>query len=188
MMNVGKAMMSDIWTATAQRAAAEARWLRPLALTLFVMGLLMTLQGMAGSGDACVVDMAENGRRFSVACALREIGAGLVQAGPALALLWALWEAQAYLKRMESGEAWAPSTMKLFGRIGDCLLAAAIWMGVVTPTLSLWIAGRGGFEWNLDATILTLGGLGIVLTAIARVLGDMLSTAEAAKADSDAIV
>lgn len=181
-------MMTDIWTATAQRAAAEARWLRPMALTLFVIGLVATLPDLAVSRGACSADMMENVRRFSISCALREVGAALVQAGPTLALLWALWETQAYLKRMEAGDVWAPSTMTLFGRIGDCLLAAAIWAGVVTPTLSLWIAGRGGVDWNLEPMTLTLGGLGVVLTAIARVLGDMLATAEAAKADHDAIV
>lgn len=180
--------MNDIWTSTAQRAAAEARWLRPLALTLFVIGLATTLPNVILSGDACVVGMTEGDRRFSISCALHGIGVALVHAGPTLALLWALWEAQAYLKRMEAGDVWAPSTMKLFGRIGDCLLAAAVWAGVVTPTLLLWTAGSGGFDWNLEPMTLTLGGLGIVLTAIARVLGDMLATAKATKADNDAIV
>lgn len=181
-------MAHDIWTATAQRAAAEARWLRPLALTLFAIGVVMTAKEVAVIEHACVDETIGAARRFSLACAGREVGAKLVHAGPAIALLWALWEAQAYLKRMESGEVWAPSTMAMFGRIGECLLAAAVLLAVVTPTLTLWIAGDGGLRWNLDPLTLTLGGLGIILIAIARVLGDVLETAAAAKADSDAII
>ncbi len=180
--------MNDIWTATAQRAAAEAKWLRPLAITLFVIGLVMIVKGLAVSGAACAEDLMTDGRRFSVACALRELGAKLIYAGPAIALLWALWDAQVYLKRLEQGEVFAPATMKLFARVGDSLIVAAVFTAIVSPTLIEWTAGRGGFEFNLEPLPLTLFGLGVVLTAISRVLGDVLATAEAARADSDAIV
>lgn len=180
--------MTDLWTATAQRAAAEARWLRPLILTLFVIGLISVLRHLVILRDACSGAVLAGEKAFTLACALHELGLQLIAAGPALALLWALYETQAYLKRLEDGDVFAPSTMKLFARIGEALIMAAAWAVVIAPTLSQWVAGHGGFDWQLDAKSITLGGLGIALVTIARVLGEVLASAEAAKADSDAVV
>lgn len=180
--------MNDLWTATAQRAASEAKWLRPVVITLFVIGLIMIVKGVVVTGDACGAEVLAGEQRFSIECALREVGAKLVYAGPAIALLWALWETQVYLKRLEAGEVWAPATMKLFERIGEALIIAAVWAAIITPTLALWIQHEGGVQLDLEPQTVTLAGLGVALTAIARVLGEVLTAAAAAKADSDAIL
>ena len=180
--------MEDVWTTTARRAAAEAKWLRPVIITLFVIGLMMILKGLVVTGDSCGEEVLAGEKGFSWHCALREIGAKLIAAGPAIALLWALWETQAYLKRLENGEVWAPATMKLFERIGESLIVAAVWAALITPTLAIWVRHESGFELDLEPQTVTLAGLGVALTAIARVLGEVLAAAAAVKADSDAIV
>ena len=180
--------MNDMWTATAQRAAAEAKWLRPVIIALFVIGLIMILENVVIKGDVCSSEILAGGKRFSIDCAWRELGGKLVYAGPAIALLWALWETQIYLKRLEAGEVWAPATMKLFEKIGEALIIAAVWAALVTPTLALWIEHDSGMKLDLEPQTITLAGLGIALTAIARVLGEVLTAAAAAKADSDAIL
>lgn len=180
--------MEDVWTTTARRAAAEAKWLRPVILTLFAVGLVMIVKGLVVSGESCGAEVLAGEKSFSWHCALRELGAKLVDAGPAIALLWALWETQTYLKRLEDGEVWAPATMKLFERIGESLIIAAVWAALIAPTLALWIRRESGFGLDLEPQTVTLAGLGVALTAIARVLGEVLSAAAAVKADSDAIV
>lgn len=179
--------MRGSWDETAARAAEQARSLRPLALVLFAAGMAMIAAEVAVVGYDCVVP-ADGPRGVSTLCVIRSIGSRLVLAGPAIALVWALWEAQAYLKRLEDGAVWAPQTMRLFERIGECLTAAAAWSAVIAPTLSAWIDERATFDWHLDASIVTLAGLGTVLIAISRVLGDVLETAGRLKSDADEIV
>lgn len=181
--------MTDAWTATAEKAAERARTLRPIAITLFAIGMAMIANDVVPVSRECFDVLIDGQRQFSALCVLQEVGPRLILAGPAIALVWALWEAQSYLKRVEDGAVWAPATMKLFGRIGECLIAAAVWSALFAPTLTAWVNERGGpLAWQLDAPIVTLAGLGIILIAIARVLGDVLTVAGQVKSDNDEIV
>lgn len=180
--------MTDAWTATAEKAAEKARTLRPIAITLFAIGMAMIANDVVPASRECFGVLVDGQKQFSVRCVLQEVGPRLILAGPAIALVWALWEAQSYLKRVEDGAVWAPATMKLFGRIGECLIAAAVWSSLFAPTLTAWVNERGPLAWQLDAPVVTLAGLGIVLIAIARVLGDVLAAAGQVKSDNDGIV
>ena len=160
-----------------------------MAIGLFAVSLLMIAHEAAAVQTKCALSMIEEHGRFSLACGVSEWGRKLLVVAPALSLTWALFEVQAYLKRIEDGAVWAPSTMKLLGRIGECLITTAVLSSVVLPTVSLWINdGHGGFDWHLEAETLALGGLGIALEVIARVLGDVLQAAATIKADHDEIV
>jgi hypothetical protein len=181
--------VKDRWGETARRAAVEAKWLRTLAITLFIVALIMILVDLAAARPIRDLFTGQNAEGFSLGAAVRSIGPQLIRLGPAIALAWALWEAQAYLKRVEAGEVWAASTMKLIERVGECLIVATVLAVFVSPTLDHWVTDtKGGVGLHLESTDIVLGGLGIILVSIAKVLGDMLKTAGDLKADSDAIV
>ena len=101
--------MTDAWTATAEKAAERARTLRPIAITLFAIGMAMIANDVVPVSRECFGVLVDGQRQFSALCVLQEVGPRLILAGPAIALVWALWEAQSYLKRVEDGAVWAPA-------------------------------------------------------------------------------
>jgi Protein of unknown function (DUF2975) len=182
---ITKSDQADLWTQTETRAAEEAKKLRPIAQVLFVGALSLI------TSEYFVQPSWDQLRQAPVPSFLEAINQILklwINAGAAISLAWALWEAQLYLKRLEQGKIWAISTIKFLERIGECLIVSAVWTTLIAPTLQFWAAMRGGFDWQLDAQSLILFGLGLLLAVIARVFGSVLQTANELKTENDGIV
>ncbi len=105
-----------------------------------------------------------------------------------IALGWGLWSANAYLRRVENGELWSADALAIFARIGDALWATAGWLIVFAPTLKGWIAMEHRLVVDVEPLSLALAGLGVALSAIARVFGHALRAAADLKAENEAIV
>jgi hypothetical protein len=178
---------TDPWTETATRAADEAEKLRPIAYGLFIVASIMIASEYLFLPIWAQVQQTPTP---SFLDAIRSVLKQSINAGAAISLTWALWEAQCYLKRLEQGQVWAISTIKFLERIGECLILAAIWTTLVAPNLHLWTAtpGGGGFDWQLESQSLILFGFGLLLDMIARVMGSVLQTANDLKTDNDGIV
>lgn len=175
-------MRASAWTEAVVRAAAEASRLQPLASFLFWGALLLIVGQHVAEPMAYVFD-GDSGE------AARELGVNLVEAVPALVLSFALWETRGYLGRLAKGELWGPSTARLLGRVGDCLLWAALTSMLVVPNLENWLhGGFGGFDANFEAVDLCLAGMGLLLSLISRVVGNVVQVAASLKAENDQIV
>ncbi len=181
--------MTD-YAAAAAHASKIAKQMRPLAFALLAIGAVFTLRDVSHDFSLmCVDEMAASGERFSLRCSIHQIGLQLIHIGPALALLWALWEAQTYLARLEKGDLFVPDTMALFSRIGEALVIAAAWKALFAPTLLRWVSEQqGGIVWDLDADSITLAGLGVILSAIGRAWRAALEASAEIKSENDAIV
>lgn len=173
---------ASAWSDAVVRAAAEASRLQPLATFLFWGALLLII----GQHVAEPITYAFEGE---VGEGMQEFLAHLVEALPALVLSFALWETRGYLGRLAKGELWGPSTARLLGRVGDCLLWAAIFAVLVVPNLEDWLRGGfGGFNANFEAVDLCLAGMGLLLSLISRVVGNVVQVAASLKAENDQIV
>jgi hypothetical protein len=173
---------ASAWSDAVVRAAAEASRLQPLATFLF-WGALLLIVGQHVAEPLTYVFDAGGGE------GLNEFGAHLVEALPALVLSFALWETRGYLGRLAKGELWGPSTARLLGRVGDCLLWAAISAVLVVPNLDNWLRGGfGGFNANFEAVDLCLAGVGLLLSLISRVVGNVVQVAASLKAENDQII
>lgn len=173
---------ASAWSDAVVRAAAEASRLQPLATFLFWGALLLII----GQHVAEPITYAFEGE---VGEGTREFLAHLAEALPALVLSFALWETRGYLGRLAKGELWGPSTARLLGRGGDCLLWAAIFAVLVVPNLENWLRGGfGGFDANFEAVDLCLAGMGLLLSLISRVVGNVVQVAASLKAENDQIV
>lgn len=174
------------WEDAVVRAAAEASRLEPLATALLIGAILV----LAGSGilepiffNARIEDGAPPMSEM-----LREAGRNLLDASPAIALIWGLAETRSYLGRLAKGEVWGPATMQMLGRVGDSLLAAAILALFIAPTIQEWVDGSVGMRAEWDAGYLALAGLGLLLTLISRVVRNVVEVAAALKQENDEIV
>jgi hypothetical protein len=173
------------WEDAVVRAAAEASRLEPLATALLVGSILV----LAGSGIAePIIYGARHDEGYGLIEGLREAGRNLLEAAPAIALIWGLVETRSYLGRLAKGEVWGPATMKMLGSVGDALLSAAVIAIFVAPTLSRWVEGDVGLSVDWDAGYLALAGLGLLLTLISRVVRNVVEVAAALKAENDEIV
>lgn len=181
-----------IWTEAAAHAAKKAKKMRWLVFTIFtlaagwifvnyILGPVLIPLGRRVYGIEVFTD-AEN------LAAWRAMNLKLVDAAPLIALLWGLWSANVYLRRVEQGELWSADGLAVFARIGDALWATAAWFAVFAPTIKVWILMRAPFDFALDPLIVTLAGLGIALSLIARVFEDILRGAERLKQDAEDIV
>jgi hypothetical protein len=170
------------WQEAVVRAAAEASRLQPLAgILLLVAALLIVGQHVASPLADAFGDEPEHWAP--------RLGASVIEAAPAIALTWALWETRRYLGRLARGDVWGPATTQFLGRVGDCLLWAAALSVFVVPNLREWIeSGFHGFEWDLEAEDLVLAGLGLLLSLIARVVRNVVEVAATLKAENDQIV
>ena len=176
--------MDKKWEDAVIRAAAEASRLQPLATGLFVIALLSVL----GSGIAePLIDQAR-GEGYDRAEAFQEVARNLLNAAPAIALLWALWDARTYLGRLSRGEVWGPATMQMLGNVGNALLWAGILALAVVPTLENWIGGSVGFDLRIEPTNIALVGLGLLLSLIGRVVRNVVEVAASLKQENDQIV
>lgn len=176
-------MTQKAWEDAVVRAAAEASRLQPLALGIVVIASLLVV------GQYVAVPISESGLWTGEGEPIAEVVTrGLTEAGPAIALVWALWETQAYLGRLARGDVWAPATMTLLGRVGDSMIVAAALGIVVGPTVHAWVTGYAGFDWQLEPLHLALAGLGLVLSLIARVVRNVVEVAASLKAENDQIV
>ena len=176
---------TDSWTQTETRAAKEAEKLRPIAYGLFVIGsILIATEHLFYP----IWAQLQQTPLPSFSQAIHNILKKSINAGAAISLTWALWEAQQYLGRLEQGKVWAISTIKFLEGIAECLIVAAVWTTLIAPTLQVWVARRGGFDWQLESQSLILFGFGLLLDVIARVIGSVLQTANELKTDNDGIV
>lgn len=174
-----------MWEDAVVRAAAEASRLEPLATALLIGAILV----LAGSGILEPIFFnAYEDTAPPMAEMLRQAGHNLLEASPAIALIWGLAETRTYLGRLAKGEVWGPATMKMLGRVGDALLAAAVLALFIAPTISEWVEGSVGMRADWDAGYLALAGLGLLLTLIARVVRNVVEVAAALKQESDEIV
>jgi hypothetical protein len=170
----------DAWRDSVVRAAAEASRMQPLASILLIAALLLIVGQYVLSPLGSAIS--------SGAWGSEEI-ADVIDAAPALALAWALWETRRYLGRLARGDVFGPATTQLLGRVGDCLLWAAALSAFAVPNLRSWIdGGFGGFEWSLEAQDLVLAGLGLLLSLIGRVVRNVVEVAANLKAENDQIV
>jgi Protein of unknown function (DUF2975) len=180
---ITKSDHTDPWTQTETRAAKEAEKLRPIAYGLFIIASITIAINYLFQLWA----LSQQTPVLSFFNALRNILRPLINAGGAISLTWALWEAQLYLKRLEQGKVWAISTIKFLERIGECLIVAAVWSGVIAPTLHVWAVKHDGFDWQLESSLI-LFVFGLLLDMIARVIGSVIQTANDLKTDNDGIV
>ncbi|MBI1186797.1 MAG: hypothetical protein GC206_05605 [Alphaproteobacteria bacterium] len=170
------------WQEAVVRAAAEASRLQPLAQGLFAAAALLII-------GQYIVSPLSDAFSSGDGWMLREALANLVDAAPAVVLAWALWETHGYLGRLAKGHVWGAATTSFLGRVGDCLLWAAILSALVAPTLRSWILdGFHGFDWRLEAPDLVLAGLGLLLSLIGRVVRNVVEVAATLKAENDQIV
>lgn len=172
------------WEGAIVRAAAEASRLEPLATALLIGALL----ALAGSGILEPIVLDARDADYSTGEAVRAAAFNLLEASPAIALIWGLAETRTYLGRLAKGEVWGPATMQMLGRVGDALLAAAALAIFVAPTLTMWVSGDVGMQTDWDAGYIALAGLGLLLTLISRVVRNVVEVAAALKADNDEIV
>jgi Protein of unknown function (DUF2975) len=177
-------MHKDKWEDAVIRAAAEASRLQPLATALLVGAILVLVGG--GIMDPIVFNARDAG--YSSSEAFQEVARNLLEASPAIALIWGLAETRSYLGRLARGEVWGPATMTMLGRVGDALLSAAVLAIFVAPTLAEWVHGSVGAHVDWDAGYLALAGLGLLLTLISRVVRNVVEVAAALKAENDEIV
>jgi hypothetical protein len=172
----------DMWRDSVVRAAAEASRLQPLATILLTAAVLLIL-------GQYVIEPLNSAYRDRMEFDFRDFLRSFVEAGPPVALAWALWDTRGYLGRLSKGEVWGPATALLLGRVGDSLLWAAALGMFVVPSLQNWIdGGFSGFDWRFDAEYLVLAGLGLLLSLIARVVRNVVEVAAALKAENDEIV
>jgi Protein of unknown function (DUF2975) len=173
------------WTLTATWAAEKAKILRPISEVLLVVAL-----GLITSEYFVQPTWAElkNAPRLTWWQGLSEWLLHLVEAGAAIALVWALWETKSYLHRLEKGAVWSVSTITFLERIGECLIASAVWKTLIAPTIDFWMSGHGGFKWHLESSSLVLFGLGLLMALIAQVFARTLNTANQLKTENEEIV
>lgn len=195
-----------LWDETAKSAAGKARNLRWLVFTIFVFAAAwIVINQFIGPVILPLIerlstqDAHTDAENFAL---WRAMNLALIEAGPLIALAWGLWAANAYLRRVEDGEIWAASSMGLIAKIGDALWATALWLGLFAPTLSLWVNATEPFvfrekpvinavpwiAFQIDPLILSLAGLGIALSLIARLLAEALRSAGQLKRDAEEIV
>lgn len=172
------------WEDAIVRAAAEASRLEPLATALLVGAILV----LAGSGIVEPLVFGSHDPEYSFSEGVRQSLRNLLEATPAIALIWGLAETRSYLGRLAKGEVWGPATMQMLGRVGDALLAAAVLAIFIAPTVQGWIDGSVGAHVDWDAGYLALAGLGLLLTLIARVVRNVVEVAAALKQENDEIV
>jgi len=182
-------MLQRKWEDAVVRAAAEASRLEPLATALLVGAILVLVgnglleplvygAGAYGGGDEAA-PMSEM---------LHDVGRNLLEASPAIALIWGLAETRSYLGRLAKGEVWGPATMQMLGRVGDALLSASVLAIFIAPTLQDWIDRSVGVRVDWDAGYLALAGLGLLLTLISRVVRNVVEVAASLKQENDEIV
>lgn len=178
--------MDKKWEDAVIRAAAEASRLQPLATGLFVIALLSVL----GSGIAEPLTRAFGREEYGETGgeAFQEVARNMAEALPAIALIWALWEARKYLGRLSKGEVWGPATMQMLGNVGNALLWAGILAIAVAPTLESWVHGSFGFDTRIEPMNLALVGLGLLLSLIGRVVRNVVEVAASLKQENDQIV
>lgn len=176
--------MDKKWEDAVIRAAAEASRLQPLATGLFVIALLSVL----GSGIAEPLLNAMRGEGYDQRDAFNEVARNVLHAAPAIALIWALWDARSYLGRLSRGEVWGPATMQMLGNVGNALLWAGIVALAVAPTLENWVEGSFGFNLQVEPTDVALIGLGLLLSLIGRVVRNVVEVAASLKQENDQIV
>jgi hypothetical protein len=195
-----------LWDETARSAAAKARTLRWLVFTIFVFAAMwIAINQFVGPVILPLIerlasaDVHTSQENFEL---WRAMNLAWIEAGPLIALVWGLWGANAYLAQVEQARIWAAGTMRFFARIGDALWATALWLGLFAPTLTLWVMATEPFvfrekpvinavpwiAFQIDPLILSLAGLGVALSLIARVFADVLRGAERLKQDAEAII
>jgi hypothetical protein len=172
------------WEDAIVRAAAEASRLEPLATALLIGALL----ALAGSGIAEPIIFGSRDPDYSIGEGVRSALRNLLDASPAIALIWGLAETRTYLGRLAKGEVWGPATMQMLGRVGDALLAASVLALFIAPTIADWVEGSPSMRWDWDAGYLAIAGLGLLLTLISRVVRNVVEVAAALKQENDEIV
>lgn len=172
------------WEDAVVRAAAEASRLEPLATALLIGALLV----LAGGGILEPIVFNARDPDYATGERVREALRNLLEASPAIALIWGLAETRTYLGKLAKGEVWGPATMQMLGRVGDALLAAAALAIFIAPTVAQWVEGSFGAYPDWDAGYLALAGLGLLLTLIARVVRNVVEVAAALKQENDEIV
>ena len=177
-------MHKQKWEDAVVRAAAEASRLEPLATALLVGAIL----ALAGSGVLEPLFFGRGDEGPPMGEMLRESGRNLLEASPAIALIWGLAETRSYLGRLAKGEVWGPATMQMLGRVGDALLSASVLAIFIAPTLQEWVDGSVGMRAHWDAGYIALAGLGLLLTLISRVVRNVVEVAAALKQENDEIV
>lgn len=171
------------WQDAVVRAAAEASRLQPLAGFLLAAAVLLIV------GQHLAAPLAETSDHSDDRERITHVLSHLVEALPSIALAWALWETRRYLARLAKGEVWGAATTNFLGRVGDCLLWAAVLAAFVVPNLTDWIQGGfHGFNFDLEADFLVLAGLGLLLSLIGRVVRNVVEVAATLKAENDQIV
>lgn len=79
--------MTDAWTATAEKAAERARTLRPIAITLFAIGMAMIANDVVPVSRECFDVLIDGQRQFSALCVLQKVGAATLP-GPGRRSPW----------------------------------------------------------------------------------------------------
>ena len=176
------------WETTAQRAIAGAKQLRPFALYLFVLIVVSIVLGNFLGPLVQGIASARLSEDASVWEVSKRVTVRWVDAGPAIAIAYAIWLGQKYLQRLAAGEVWSTATAILIRRVGECLLISAALSIVVVPTAARWLEARDGFALDLSTQAIGIGALGGLLTLVAGVLGNVLHTAATLKAETDSIV
>lgn len=169
--------------AAADDVAAQARRLEPWATGVFA-GVIVLIIG-DGVAEPFFSALTSNGY-YPMATAARHIWLNLIGAASAVPLVWALWEARAYLGGLAAGRLWAQANGVFLRRIGAAAAAAALIAFFVQPLLLASAAGRE-FRFDASAINLALAGLGGLLIIIGRVLDRVVDAALDLKRRNDEI-
>ena len=177
------------WENARAETAREAGRARPWAQAVFIVSLALVI-GQAGLGmiGRLSARAARDGEKVGLPESLTEFALQVVTMAPAIALVAAVYHAWRYLERLEGGEVWAASTAGMLGEIGSCLIASSVFAVVLTPSILIWSEGRIGAQFDLEATPLVLGGLGVALTMIGQAFARVARAAAALKAENDQFV
>ena len=176
-------MPQSPWEDAVVRAAAEASRLQPLA---WFLALAAALSIVGEYFAAPAADAIMSGGDWAIVA--EQAARGLIEAGPAVALVWGLFETAHYLGRLARGEVWGPATMALLGKVGEAIVAAAVLAMFIGPTVEAWITSSGAFQAHFEPLWIALAGLGLVLALISRVVRNVVAVAAALKAENEQIV
>ncbi len=177
----------DLSPSDLERAAADAlatsaaRW-EPWANGVFAIVAFLLI------GDAVlqpiIWSMGSNGW-YPMEKALVHARNNVIAALPGYALLWAVWEARAFLAALRRRAIWPSPTQRALTRLGLGLALAGALGLVVNPALSFL---HGDFNPHPEITWLALCGVGVLVVMVARMTASVIDVALALKRENEEFI
>jgi hypothetical protein len=115
---------------------------------------------------------------------VNDVGLNLIEALPAIILLFGVYAAQRMFARMGEGEVFSVANVAELSRIGESMLWAAAASIIISPTLAGWVRHDTTIDVQFSDWALLLGVLGAAVLFMGRVL----ALANRIKQENDQIV